>query len=158
MSSATTTIARVLLLLEAVSALVVVPLANSPPVPAVATVQAVVPVNGLDAAVVRQQVGVVPGIFPSGSMLIADAQMSPAKAKIEAAKRAQQEKLAERGYGDLAAAPKVAEAPKVPEKPKTFAELLQATVEQRESIAGKVDEAEYEKIKAKVRASYPGLE
>jgi len=99
------------------------------------------------------------GIFPAGSVLIADEQLSPAKARIEAAKRAQQEKLAKRGYGDAApavAAPK--SEPKPPEKPKTFAELLDASVQQRESIAGKLSEEEYEKLKARVRASYPGLD
>lgn len=97
-------------------------------------------------------------IFPASTM-IADAEMSPAKARIEAAKRAQQEKLANRGYGELAT-PK-ADAAKSADssalKPKTFAQLLAASVEQRESISGRLSDEEYALLEKKIRAAYPGL-
>ena len=87
-------------------------------------------------------------------------KVSAAKAKIEAAKLAQQEKLASRGYGDLGAsctgeacrgnvAKTKASAEKA--KPKTFAEQLDFAVKQRESITGPLSEEDYAKVEQKVR-------
>ena len=87
-------------------------------------------------------------------------KVSAAKAKIEAAKLAQQEKLASRGYGDLGAsctgeacrgnvAKTKASAEKA--KPKTFAEQLDFAVKQRESITGTLSEEDYAKVEQKVR-------
>ena len=118
------------------------------------------------AAITLGSVGVTGGkggIFPA-STLIADEALSPAKARIEAAKRAQQEKLAKRGYGDgSVAAPVVAAAPtktepKLPEKPKTFAQLLDESIQQRESLAGRLSDEEVAKLTSKLRAAYPGLD
>ena len=87
-------------------------------------------------------------------------KVSAAKAKIEAAKLAQQEKLASRGYGELGAtcigeacrgnvAKTKASAEKA--KPKTFAEQLDFAVKQRESITGTLSEEDYAKVEQKVR-------
>jgi len=94
-------------------------------------------------------------------MLVADeTTLSPAKAKIEAAKRAQSEKLAKRGYGELATAPPAqsSAAAKPKEVTKTFAELLAASVEQRETLTGRLSENEIQLLEKKLRAAYPGLE
>ena len=86
-------------------------------------------------------------------------KVSAAKAKIEAAKLAQQEKLASRGYGELGAScagdgcrgnlakPKASE----PAVPKTFAEQLDFAVKQRESITGTLSEEDYAKVEQRVR-------
>ena len=87
-------------------------------------------------------------------------KVSAAKAKIEAAKLAQQEKLASRGYGELGAscigeacrgnvAKTKASAEKA--KPKTFAEQLDFAVKQRESITGPLSEEDYAKVEQRVR-------
>ena len=98
--------------------------------------------------------------FPAGSstLIAEEAKVSPAKAKIEAAKVAQQQKLAQRGYGELAA-PAVAK-PKAaaPVGVKTFAEQLDAAVQQRESITGSLSPEELETMEKKVRAAFPGLQ
>ena len=98
-------------------------------------------------------------IFPSASMLADGETLSPAKARIEAAKKAQQEKLATRGYGDLPSTAKTVDVSKVTgaapsAPPKSFAELLAASVAQRESLSGRLSYAILEK---KIRAAYPGL-
>ena len=97
---------------------------------------------------------------PAGSstLIAEEAKVSPAKAKIEAAKVAQQQKLAQRGYGELAA-PVVAK-PKAaaPVGVKTFAEQLDAAVQQRESITGSLSPEELETMEKKVRAAFPGLQ
>jgi hypothetical protein len=96
-------------------------------------------------------------IFPEPTLLLAEAVMSPAKAKIEAAKQAALEKSAARVVSTPAAI-KTPAASQAPAKPKTFAELLEASVAQKESIAGKLSDVEYAKLEARVRAAYPGLE
>ena len=102
-------------------------------------------------------------IFPSASMCLADGEtLSPAKARIEAAKKAQQEKLATRGYGDLPSTAKTADVSKVTgaapsAPPKSFAELLAASVAQRESLSGRLSDDEYAILEKKIRAAYPGL-
>ena len=98
-------------------------------------------------------------VFPADvSMLLAEETMSPAKAKIEAAKRAALEKQAVRGYGALAEPVAVAAAPAPLERPKTFAELLEASVKQKEALGGKLTEKEYDALAARVRAAYPGIQ
>ena len=102
-------------------------------------------------------------IFPSASILLADGEtLSPAKARIEAAKKAQQEKLATRGYGDLPSTAKTVDVSKVTgaapsAPPKSFAELLAASVAQRESLSGRLSDDEYAILEKKIRAAYPGL-
>ena len=88
-------------------------------------------------------------------------KVSAAKAKIEAAKLAQQEKLASRGYGELGATcmgdacrgnvAKANTAAAEKAKPKTFAEQLDFAVKQRESITGPLSEEDYAKVEQRVR-------
>ena len=114
-----------------------------------------------------------PSPFPASSVTLTIAseeapvkKVSAAKAKIEAAKLAQQEKLASRGYGELGAScagdgcrgnlakPKASESA----APKTFAEQLDFAVKQRESITGTLSEEDYAKVEKRVRAAFPGLQ
>jgi len=107
-----------------------------------------------------------PSPFPASSVTLTIAseeapvkKVSAAKAKIEAAKLAQQEKLASRGYGELGAScagdgcrgnlakPKASESA----APKTFAEQLDFAVKQRESITGTLTEEDYAKVEKRVR-------
>ena len=100
------------------------------------------------------QAGMSP--FPAPTLLLAET-MSPAKARIEAAKLAQQEKLAQRGYGELAPA-KEGKA-KAADKfvPTSFAEAMEKAVAQREDITGKLTDDDYKALEKKVRAANPGL-
>ena len=97
--------------------------------------------------------------FPpaSASMLLAET-MSPAKAKIEAAKLAQQEKLAQRGYGELAPAKQAKAAVVEKYVPKSFAEAMERAVAQRENITGRLTDSDYTALEKKVHAAYPGLQ
>jgi len=134
------------LLLHAATALLIPP----PPITAAVWAAPRLAASPTDLAAPRSNV------FPAPTLLLAEETISPAKAKILAAKQAAEDKAAAR----VVANPVATAAPKasVPVKPKTFAELLQASIDQKESITGKLSDTELEKLTAKVRAAYPGIQ
>ena len=92
----------------------------------------------------------------------------------EAAKQAQQEKLASRGYGELVgeqtgpagsrkpaagfAGDTVSKKGGEVSPPSSYAEALAAAVKQREAIVGMLTDKDYENMEKMVKAAYPGLQ